>query len=197
MSPLKVSGEYAIFTIRLTAILPAQGLRQRDTADGDQYEAELLSVLQGSDLIRPLRQQLDQVIKSQLGSDINLDSLHVREGSVELILVATTAYKLVTNFNEVLDNLQKTAERLRQVLRAFTTTIFGSRAPAEAGIDVWYITAMARPGTALQGAKDAGGSEPRLGVLGLSGSALLVVYLALSNLALIIGLLVFLTLSRK
>jgi hypothetical protein len=130
-------------------------------------------------------------VRKDLGDNLDLEEFTVGQGSIELILVVTAIYKFVKNLNESVENIQQATEHLRTIIRG----LLPGRAPN--AIDRYHVTASGQPGSALVAASSEQMDHFTWGITGLSANSLLMVYLILSNVALITGLLVFLALKAS
>ena len=186
MASISVVGEYARFTISVSFV-PESSQSPQSAPNVDPAQQLLSNYLDGesSPGLPPLnwvwlKDELRSALHADMGEDVDLDAMLVRSGSLEIIVIAATAYKVVKNFNDVLDTIQKTAERLREIVRDFLKPL---------PVTMQHqVTATARPGSGL--ISSVGSS--RSSVTRRSDLSTLDIYLAVSNIVLIIGLLVFL-----
>jgi hypothetical protein len=181
-----VTGEYAVFTISISFITDETQFPPGPDPAQQLLDHYLYSQsFPGSDVLNwtSMQNQLQGAIRENLGADVDLDEMLLRRGSVEMILIAATLYKIVKDSNDVLDTIQKTAERLRRIVKSFLDLLPG--APQR------QVTAVGRPGTGLlNGLGASKGAWRRLPVYG--DASTLQIYLVISNIVLIVGLLVFL-----
>lgn len=86
-------------------------------------ETRLLNALmeQRSNLLEQVRQAVDDV-----DHRLEADSMVLQRGSVEVFVILSTAYTVITNFNEFIDVVYKTAENVRRVFRDVTAATAGS-----------------------------------------------------------------------
>lgn len=191
MAPQHVSGEYAVFTTKITfpatSFDEAQDASTPPSAEAD-VEHTVLTTISSSANRTALKADLATSIRKDLGLEVDIDDLIINPGSIEVIVIATTIYKVVKNFDDVMDTLQKAAENVRRIVKAFVDRVSNAEqtratATVEPGSGL-LRAAQARPGASERWSSTAAGSP-------------LVAYLALSNLALIIGLLIFLALRTK
>ena len=115
-----------------------------------------------------------------MGGDVELDAMLMRRGSLEIVVIAATLYKLVKDFNDVLDTIQKTAERLRRIVKDFLEALPRTMQHR--------VTSVGQPGSGLLNSLGASQTS----VARRRDLSTLEIYLVVSNIVLIIGLLVFL-----
>jgi hypothetical protein len=87
-------------------------------------ETRLLGIVteQRSQLLERIRQVVREV-----DGRLEADSMVIQRGSVEIFVILSTAYTVVTNFNEFIDVAYKTAENVRRVFRDLTAATVGTR----------------------------------------------------------------------
>ncbi len=123
MTNVRVSGELATIVIKTEFTDIAYEYGQ----DGSP-EQELIRLLTGERQGRGVRMsnapfvlqaQFDATIKEAFGRDVVVDKYAVRRGSVEIVLVVTAVYKLVKDFNDIVDTIAKATENVRRVWTSF------------------------------------------------------------------------------
>lgn len=81
-------------------------------------------------IVREQRSQLLERIRQVVGEvdgRLEADSMVIQRGSVEIFVILSTAYTVVTNFNEFIDVAYKTAENVRRVFRDLAAATVGTR----------------------------------------------------------------------
>src|SRR5690349_13085840 len=101
MPPAPFSGVLATVTIVVEA-LPVDGPDFDSVASAESLIRQRLSHDDGE-----LHSQIRSIVLQELGPEFDVDPLAVRYGSVELLVVISTVYKLIKNSNEVIENLEK------------------------------------------------------------------------------------------
>jgi hypothetical protein len=138
-----------------------------------------------------LHGQIRSIVQEELGPDFDVDPLAVRYGSVELLIVVSTVYKLIKNSNEVLENLEKAVERIRRLIAGLMARTVGPPTLTRARVDPTerFIAA-------------AGPSDVMVSSQGVAGSALIrsgrmdaTLALALANFVVLLALLVVVALK--
>jgi len=131
------SGVVGAIQIRIHFVDPGAGEQDQATEDADSLSRLLGGVHSDYTAENRLRnrimetrstvlQQVQQTV-SQVDRRLEADSMVIRQGSVEVLVIISTAYAAITSFNDFIDVMYKTTENVRRLFRDVATAVGASR----------------------------------------------------------------------
>ncbi len=111
MPPLRVSGEIATIRINIASFVAPDSPSKTYDSDADRL---LFNTMQNQ--LGDMHPAIRQSVMRDLGPDVDVDPLALRYGSVELLVIITTAFTVIKNFNEYVEALEKVAENVRRIV---------------------------------------------------------------------------------